>query len=71
MRVNKIICDQCGKEKDLINIAFGYEAEPWQSIKVPDEHVHGGVQKDFCGMGCLVKYLNGTGKKDGDQCPTK
>jgi hypothetical protein len=54
MRIEKLICDECGKEKDLLQMQFG-GTDDWQSILVNDLHNnHNRIKKDFCCMDCVV-----------------
>jgi hypothetical protein len=55
-QVRKLICDICGKEKDLLMPVFGGH-DQWQTLLVEDKHYHGGVEKHFCSFDCVYKYL--------------
>ena len=54
MIIHKKICNNCGKEKDLMDIDFGYEVEQWQ--KIIERVEHGTEKKHFCSIKCIVSY---------------
>ena len=57
MEIHKIICDKCGKEKDLKEQLYGYEPEHWQKIIDKDEHCRSGKLLHFCSVNCVVDYF--------------
>ena len=55
-RVEKLVCDECGKERDLTQMYFGRTSD-WQEIMINNPHNdYTRIKKDFCSMDCVVAY---------------
>jgi hypothetical protein len=63
MIVNKVVCDGCGKEKNLINKpyvnAHGKKDE-WQTLHKEGNRFSDNLVNDkhFCSSGCIISYLD-------------
>lgn len=64
--IHKKVCDQCGKEEDLINTSYVLPVKgPWQQIITRDKYpIHHKSTKDFCSAECMFKWYEETQKDE-------
>ena len=57
MIIHKLICDECGKEKDLTTTYYG-GTDDWQTLHEHDNQHNRTKTINLCSMGCVFKYLD-------------